>query len=430
MICSSKKLKKIAVILNFFLILSVFSPFINFAIAQEQDAQKKIELNDPKTQFINKPSLNTLNSFKNLSGSSSNEIKDQKPQTKASSKGTVDSKSTGKNSGSSSKILKGTGGVAYNWQAPAGDAVVKGNLGIQDIRENKATIGGAEITNKNQFNAGVMGQANGHAKFNKDGDLVDLGGGVHGFAGVRNSNTTTIRSAAGTTTTTVTGMAGAEGGAVGTLYVGKKGIEASGEIGGRIGAWVDASVGHNFEVDGQSVGGINFSGGAGVGLAAGIGGGLAFRTDKVGLGFSVALGPLKGGFSFYINPEGIAKVLEKRLPPAVTNFVKNTANMYKILGGKFKDMAIKGANLIVDAIKNPVGMIQVGMSAYFIALKKAREAAAAAAANFINGAKNTIISAGNTVTQTATNTIQQSVGIIQRIVNAATSAYNTIKSWF
>lgn len=454
------KFKKIAVILNVFLILSLFSPFINFAIAQQEEQKSKINISAPKIQVFTAPNLNVYkgnlkregvagedkgkeglkksvqdfkdsanpkkqydsikNSFGNLSGSGSDDIKEQKPQSKASGQGTVDS-------GKKTSSRVGGNTAAYNWQSSAGDAVVEGHFGFEDIRETNAAVGGALITNKNQFNAGAMWKANGHAEFNKGGTLVDMGGGVHGFVGVRNSNTTTIKSSAGTTTATVTTAAGAEGGATGTFYAGEKGLEASGEIGGRIGAWVDASASHNFEVDGQSVGGISFTGGAGLGLAAGVGGGFALRTDKVGLGFSVALGPLKGGFSFYINPLGIKNVLEKRMPPAVREFAKNTVNFFRAADGKFKEMVKNGAvNLAKNISKTPAfKLIQVGMSTYYLNIKKAAEIAQHVGNSVVKNLGQT----GQQVASAAATVAQPAIGFVQRVVNAVTGAANAVRKF-
>lgn len=433
MIRHSKILKRIAAALNIFLLLSFFSPFVSFA-----SAGPKVEVGSPTV--IGTPSFETYkgtqNSFQHLSGSKTEDLKkDEKKPSKTSSKQSTDAKSSGKNSGDSKKSTKSTGGIAaYNWEVPAGDTSYQAHFGVQDIRENSATVGGAQISNKNQFNVGALGQVNGHAKFNQDGALVDIGGGAHGFAGIRNSNTTTVKSVAGTSKATVTASAGAEGGAIGKLYVGNKGIEASGDIGGRIGAWVDVSASHDFEVDGQNLGGVGFTGGAGIGLAAGVGGGLALRSDKVGLSFSLAVGPLKGGFSFYVNPEGIAKVLEKRLPAPVMNFARKVYNTHMAIGGKFRDIAMKGLTNVANFIKNPFGMIQVGMSSFFLNMKNA---AAAAASGFLNGLSRALGGVGGSSSKPVGNVAAAlgkaappaPVGFIQKVVNAVSRGVGVVRSW-
>lgn len=473
MMANAKILKTTAKLLLIAFFVSLFSPFAVPSAAQEKPKKPVVEVSAPGViPVIEKPGFQTYkgtlgregvksedkgrealknnarefkdsvdpkkqynsikNSFGNLSGSSKDEVKDQKTQPKTSSKDATDQGKKG--------LSKAGGNVAaYNWQSEAGDAVVEGNFGPQDIRESRALIGGADITNRNQFNAGAMWKANGHAKFNRDGALVDMGGGIHGFVGVRNTNTTTIKSAAGTTTATVTTAAGAEGGAVGKLYAGEKGLEVSADVGGRIGTWVDASVAHNFEVDGQSVGGISFNGGAGAGLAAGLSGGFAMRTDKVGLSFGVALGPLKGGFSFYVNPVAIKSVIEKRLPPKMREAFGRAAQTLGAVRGRFEEMARNGAMLAQDLVKDPgKTLVRVGMSVQYLALKKAAEAAAnlRTIGNAVyrgvssHPAGKAVTSAVNSVANNAASAVKPAVGIIQRIVGAAQGAFNAVKGFF
>ncbi len=195
----------------------------------------------------------------------------------------------------------------------AGGAVsYDGTAGVSGLETAETNIGGINIKSLSKNTAGLSSAGGFYTAPRKKGVLTDSAAGVNFFAGIKSENLAVYSSRAGVTKSYASPMLGADAGADGKFYLGRKGIEIEGNASARAGAWADAGVSHQFKAAGENIGDIGFAGGIGAGLAAGVGAGIALRTDKVGLSVKVAIGPVKGKLSVNINPEGIWRAVSKQ----------------------------------------------------------------------------------------------------------------------
>ena len=206
-----------------------------------------------------------------------------------------------------------------------------------------------KVTASTDNTLGAWANATGNVKMMKDGAVIDAKGEAKVGVGFKSENkgevVTDIAGGVGTKTSgKLDVMAGAEASAKGTAYAGKNGIELSGKLGARCGAWVDGSVNHAVQYKGNDLFGVGAGGGVGAGLGAGVEGGFSFKANKIGIqdvGFT--LGPVKVKATFYVNPVGIAEAAIDKGKEVVE---------------KSKELAEKGKNLLNKAGDSIAGIFK------------------------------------------------------------------------
>lgn len=201
--------------------------------------------------------------------------------------------------------------ISQNSLLLKGDAYVGARI---DASVESSYLGGAgKFSAENQTTLGLSAQGEGNAKWMTGDAVLDAKARAEVTAGITSSTTVKNEINLGggmsnNTTAVVDAVAGAQATADGKLYAGKNGLEASGSAEARVGAWVDGKATTGVQYKGENVFSATGTAGAGLGVGAGVSGGAAFRTDKVGFNAQVTLGPVKLGGGVYVNPVAMGQM--------------------------------------------------------------------------------------------------------------------------